>query len=615
LDNVFAIAGNPNSGKTTIFNQLTGLRQKVANYPGVTVEKVAGKVRVNGSECTLIDLPGTYSIHPRSPEEKIACEVLCGLRPDVPPPRGVICVVDGTNLERNLYLALQIRDIGLPMLLVLNMADEVNARGGKFDLQKLSQKLAVPVISTIGKKGVGLGEILRFLAKHGNGNGTREAIPLRVPPSTPSPQEVRSRYRATHEALATAQVQALSDSPLQRAIDHVVMHPVWGTLLFCIVVVVVFQSVFAWAKPLMDGIEAAFHWLGGQVQGHVGNPLLRSLLVDGVIAGVGSVLTFLPQIFILFFFIALLEDSGYMARAAFLMDKVMKRIGLQGKSFLPLLSSYACAIPGIMACRTIENKNDRIATMMIAPLMTCSARLPVYTLLIAAFVPQNKVLGNFLSLPTLVLLGLYGLGLAVAAVVAALLKSSVLKSKGSPFILELPPYRVPNARTVFNCMWNRSRLFVRRAGTVILGISLILWALASFPQTGNIQHSFAGMIGHFIEPAIRPLGFDWRIGIGLITSFAAREVIVSSLSTIYNVQGGDTGLTLVQTVRQQMTPLTAVSLMVFFALACQCMSTLAVVKRETNGWRWAIFLFTYMSALAYICSLVVYQGGRLLGFV
>ncbi len=613
MDKVFAIAGNPNSGKTTIFNQLTGLRQKVANYPGVTVEKVAGTVKVNGSEFTIVDLPGTYSIHPRSPEEKIACEVLCGLRPDVPVPRGVVCVVDSTNLERNLYLALQIRDIGLPMLLVLNMADEMSARGGKIDLAKLSKELGVPVVSTVGTRGLGLEDIRRFLAQHGNsGNGS--SSPLNIPPAIPDAEEVRNRYRRTHQALIAAQVRALGDSRLQKAVDDVVTHPVWGTALFFSIVVIVFQSVFAWARPLMEGIEAVFAWLSGWIQTHVANILLRSLLVDGVIAGVGSVLTFLPQIFILFFFIAILEDSGYMARAAFLMDRVMKKFGLQGKSFLPLLSSYACAIPGIMACRTIENKNDRLATIMIAPLMTCSARLPVYTLLIAAFVPQTKVLGNLLSLPTLVLLGLYALGLGIAAIVAGVLKSSILKSKGMPFILELPPYRVPNARTVFNTMWNRSRLFVRRAGTVILGISLLLWTLASFPHTGDIHNSFAGAIGHAIEPVIRPLGFDWRIGIGLITSLAAREVIVSTLSTIYNVQGGDTALTLVQTVRQQMTPLTAVSLMVFFALACQCMSTLAVVRRETNGWRWPIFLFSYMSVLAYVCSLIVYQGGRLLGF-
>jgi ferrous iron transport protein B len=613
LDKFFAIAGNPNSGKTTIFNQLTGLRQKVANYPGVTVEKVAGTVRVNGSEFTVIDLPGTYSIHPRSPEEKIACEVLCGLRPDVPQPRGVVCVVDSTNLERNLYLALQIRDIGLPTLLVLNMADEMSARGGKIDLGKLSEELRVPVVSTVGTRGVGLEEIRKFLAHHGNG-AHAASVPLNIPPTIPDAEEVRKRYQRTRQALTAAEVRAVGDSRLRQVVDNVVTHPVWGTALFFAIVVVVFQSVFAWARPLMDGIERAFGWLGGSIQTHVGNTLLRSLLVDGVIAGVGSVLTFLPQIFILFFFIAILEDSGYMARAAFLMDRVMKKIGLQGKSFLPLLSSYACAIPGIMACRTIENKNDRLATMMIAPLMTCSARLPVYTLLIAAFVPQTKVLGNLLSLPTVVLLGLYALGLGVAAAVAGLLKSSVLKSQGAPFILELPPYRVPNARTVFNTMWSRSRLFVRRAGTVILGISLVLWTLASFPHTGDIHSSFAGTIGHAIEPVIRPLGFDWRIGIGLITSLAAREVIISSLSTIYNVQGADASVTLVQTVRQQMTPLTAVSLMVFFALACQCMSTLAVVRRETNSWRWPIFLFSYMFVLAYACSLMVYQGGRLLGF-
>ncbi|HEY2934759.1 MAG TPA: ferrous iron transport protein B [Acidobacteriota bacterium] len=612
MDKIFAIAGNPNSGKTTIFNHLTGLRQKVANYPGVTVEKVAGKVRLNGHDCTVIDLPGTYSVHPRSPEETIACEVLCGLRPEVPPPSGVVCVVDSTNLERNLYLALQIKEIGLPMLLVLNMADEMNARGGMIDRGKLSEQLGIPVVSSVGNRGVGLDEIRKFISQHSNGLSDRPA--LRIPPAIPNADEVRDRYRQTHQILAAARIQQLSDSKVQQAVDRVVMHPLWGTILFFVIVILVFQSIFSWSTPLRDGIAVGFANMGVWVKNHVSNVILRGLISDGVLAGVGSVLTFLPQIFTLFFFIALLEDSGYMARAAFLMDRVMKKIGLQGKSFLPLLSSYACAIPGIMACRTIENKNDRLATMMIAPLMTCSARLPVYTLLIAAFIPATPVLGSFMSLPTLALLGLYALGLGTAMLVAAVLKSSILKSKDTPFILEIPPYRLPNARTVFNTMWNRSRLFVRRAGTVILGISLVLWALASFPPNADINHSVAGKIGHLIEPAIRPLGFDWRIGIGLIASFAAREVIVSSLSTIYNVQLGDKGMSLVETVRQQMTPLTAVSLMVFFALACQCMSTLAVVRRETNGWRWPVFLFTYMTVLAYVCSLLVYQGGRLLGF-
>ncbi|MBI3940100.1 MAG: ferrous iron transport protein B [Acidobacteria bacterium] len=611
MDKVFAITGNPNSGKTTIFNQLTGLHQKVANYPGVTVEKVAGTVRVNGTQFTVIDLPGTYSIHPRSPEEKIACEILCGLRPDTPRLQGVVCVVDSTTLERNLYLALQIRELGLPMLLVLNMADEMKERGGAIDQQQLAAQLGVPVVSTVGNRGLGVSRIRDFLARQ----AALDHMPICVgiPSGRPDPPEVRDRYHRARQIVAASQTERLRKPGLQDTLDRIVTHPVLGTALFLAIVIVVFQSIFSWARPLMDGIQVLFLWLSGWVKAHVEVPLLRSLLADGVLAGVGSVLAFLPQIFILFLFIALLEDSGYMARAAFLMDRVMKKIGLQGKSFLPLLSSYACAIPGVMACRTIENKNDRLATMMIAPLMTCSARLPVYTLLIAAFIPQTRVVGNLISLPTLALLGLYGLGFGIAVMVASLLKSSVLKSQATPFILELPPFRLPSARTVFNTIWNRCRFFIRRAGTVILGISLLLWVLASFPNTGDIHSSAAGSIGRVIEPVIRPLGFDWRIGIGLITSFAAREVIVSSLSTIYHVQAGDTGLTLVETVRMQMTPLTAVSLMVFFALACQCISTLAVVKRETNGWRWPLFLFAYMSLLAYVCSLIVYQGGKALG--
>lgn len=612
MSSCFAIAGNPNSGKTTIFNQLTGLHQKVANYPGVTVEKVAGKVRVNGTQFTVVDLPGTYSIHPRSPEEKIACEVLCGLRPDMPGLRGVVCIVDSTALERNLYLALQVRDLGLPMLLVLNMSDEMKERGGSIDPDKLAAVMGVPVILAVGNKGIGIDRIRDFLA--GLAKTDRMPLSLGVPAGKPEAAEVRDRYRQAREILSASQVQPIRERRLHDNVDRWVTHPIAGTALFAAVVIVVFQSIFTWARPLMNSIQLFFLWLSGLVTAHVSNPLLRSMLTDGVLAGVGSVLSFLPQIFILFLFIALLEDSGYMARAAFLMDRVMKKIGLQGKSFLPLLSSYACAIPGIMACRTIENKNDRIATMMIAPLMTCSARLPVYTLLIAAFVPQTAVVGNLISLPTLVFLGLYALALLVAVIVAAVLKSSILKSSSTPFILELPPYRIPSPRSVLNTIWNRCRLFVRRAGTVILGISLLLWVLVNVPHPGDIHASLAGGVGRFIEPAIRPLGFDWRIGIGLITSLAAREVVVSTLSTIYHVQAGNSGLTLVETVRQQMTPLTGVSLMVFFVLACQCTSTLAVVKRETNGWRWPLFLFTYMSLLAYICSLITYQGGRMLGF-
>lgn len=601
-----AIAGNPNSGKTTIFNQLTGLRQKVANYPGVTVEKAAGILRVEGWDCTVVDLPGTYSVHPRSPEEKIACEVLCGLQPDLGPPCGVVCVVDSTNLERNLYLALQVREIGLPMLLVLNMADEVRERGGRIDCAKLEAQLGVPVVATVASRGHGLDEIRKFVAKHVRVE--RVPIVLSRPATTPDPSEVERKYSQSRSIVGSCQAGPLKENRIQELIDRAVTHGVSGTAIFLLVVALVFEAMFRGARPAMTLIQQALAWLSGAVSARVENPLLRSLAADGLISGVGSVLTFLPQIFVLFFFISVLEDSGYMARAAFLMDRLMSKAGLQGKSFLPLLSSYACAIPGIMACRTIENKNDRLATMMIAPLMTCSARLPVYALLIAAFVPPTPLLGGIVSLPSAVLFCLYGLGFGIAILVAKILKSSVLKSHDSGFVLELPPYRVPNACTVFSAVWNRSRMFLQRAGTVILAISLLLWTLATFPHPGDIRTSFAAQFGELMEPLLRPLGFDWRIGIGIISSFAAREVIVSSLATLYGVQGG-AGATLAESLRQEMTPLTAISLLVFFALACQCMSTLAVVRRETNGWRWPLFLFGYMSVLAYLLSLAVYQCG------
>jgi len=720
------LAGNPNAGKTTLFNTLTGLRQRVANYPGVTVERKEGTwaLVVQGTAtpppARVIDLPGLYSLDAASVDEKIARDVLTGKMPGLDAPDVIVAVVDATNLERNLYLTTQLLEYGRPLVVALTMVDLAQRRDIEIDAEQLSRSLGVPVITvvaaqrrgiealaaavikTAGNTGPGAGwslseaaeSELRSLAEE---EGAEEASGARhtavsdlygeeLPANTERRGAVeRARLRLAEadqkwwqepllaryewiERIAAECVHLKGEDKSSKAterIDHIVTHKLYGPIVLIAIMLLVFQTIFSWAALPMDLIDKGFGTLGNLVRGIMPAGLLTDLLVDGIIAGVGGVLVFLPQILLLFFFITILEDTGYMARAAFLMDRLMRGVGLHGKAFMPLLSSFACAIPGIMATRTIENPKDRFATIMIAPFMSCSARLPVYALLIAAFFSTQKVFG-IISVGALMIVSMYLLGIIVAVCVAWILKHTILKAPPPPLVLELPPYRVPNFLTLAQTIWSRGWLFVRRAGTVILAISIILWVLVTFPrsqapanqsplaaetaqqtqqgdqregeaasasnqnrqeseETGEqIRNSFAGRAGRFIEPVIAPLGFDWKMGIGLISSFAARETLVSTFSIVYNVgsdedEGSPSLIDAVRNARRPdgtpaWTPLVAVSMMVFFVLACQCMSTIAVVRRETNSWRWPLFMVGYMLVLAYIASLITFQGGRLLGF-
>ena len=645
-----ALAGNPNAGKTTLFNALTGLKQKVANYPGVTVERKIGVWDVAGNSARLIDLPGLYSLDTTSIDEKIAGDVLLGKIDGIARPDVVVAVVDATNLERNLYLVTQIVEYGIPVVIALTMIDVFEKQKHEIDIARLEKKLGVRVVAIDAKTGRGVEDLERQvsaardstpnvpIAFHGDVNDDTNA-------------KIFSRYKFISDAIQDSVRHNDRDAHrVSDKIDRVLTHKFFGLVILVAVLLLIFQTIFTWATVPMDLLDSGFGSLGDLVRSAMSAGVLTDLIVDGIIAGVGGILVFLPQILLLFLFISLLEDSGYMARAAFLMDRLMSRVGLHGKAFLPLISSFACAIPGIMATRTIEDQRDRFATIMIAPFMSCSARLPVYTLMIAAFFAGQTVLG-FISLGAVLMLAMYSLGILVAVVVAFILKRTVLKAPPPPFIMELPPYRMPNIRTVFTNMLERSWLFVKRAGTVILAISIILWALMYFPRTEvqsskfNIQgeeqlgtpnsepgtasgseqlrNSFAGKLGHVIEPVIAPLGFDWKIGVALIASFAAREVLVSTLSIIYNVgkEQDAQSQSLVSALHDEKkadgtpvwTPLTALTLMVFFVLAMQCMSTVAVVRRETNSWRWPIFMIVYMTGLAYLAAFLTYQGGKALG--
>jgi len=590
-----AIAGPPNSGKSTLFNRLTGLRQKVANYPGVTVEQRLGRARLeNGREVTLIDLPGIYSLAPRSEDEQVAHDILSGAMRDFPRPDAVLLILDSTNLSRQLMLAAPILGLGLPSMVVLNMADDLRSRGGEVDVEALSRQLGAPVALISAMRGEGLEPVYRFLGEMGAAPGPVE---LPVLDDVPRCREWAARIGQR------AAYQAPAPRLWTRRLDAVFLHPVWGPLIFGAVVVAVFQSIFSWARPLMEGVQSLVTRSGAWAGSLLPDSVLRSLLIEGVWSGVGSVLVFLPQILLLFLFIGILEDSGYLARAALIADRTMARVGLQGKSFIPLLSAYACAVPAILATRTIENKRDRIATILIAPLMTCSARLPVYTLVIAAFLPERPLVGPLLGTRAAAMLGLYLLGFLAAFGTARLLKSSVLKSERAPFVLEMPPYRRPAWRSLGLRLLDRSKVFLWRAGTVILGVAVVLWILAHLPlrdgKAPPIEQSFAGSLGRAIEPVIQPLGFNWKIGVGLVTSLAAREVIVGTLGAIYGMDPDARSLGLQRALRKDLTPAGAVALLVFFAFAMQCMSTVAVVRRETGGWKWPLIQFAYMGALAY----------------
>ena len=754
-----ALIGNPNTGKSTLFSALAGVRQRVGNYPGVTVEKKLGHMTHGGRSFTLVDLPGTYSLAPRSPDEMVAVDVLLGRRTDAPRPDAVVCIVDASNLQRNLYLVSQVLELGLPTILALNMIDVARERGLSIDVPRLARQLGVPVVEVQANRRLGVEQLrdematLRPPASHrgespfpepfqrevtrlmgqldathasptgaatdavGADNRAHDAGGKRAAhgDATPLPRYLverllldtfgyletevlahderglRGQIRASRERLAAAgcgvpAVEAMARyswvgrvlegvvaRPSQRPVtasdrlDRVLTHRVWGSLCFVLMMVVVFQSVFSWARLPMDGINVAVDRLSDALRGGLPEGALRSLLVDGVIRGVGGVLVFLPQIFILFFFIALLEDCGYMARAAYLMDKLMVRVGLSGKSFIPLLSSFACAIPGVMAARVIENRRDRLTTILIAPLMSCSARLPVYALLIAVFIPPRSYLWGLLKLQGLTLFAMYAVGIVTAMIVALLLKKTILRGPTPPFVMELPSYKWPSVATVVHRMLERGWSFVRRAGTLIVAVSIVIWASLYYPHNPAVEAPFAqqraalesrlsaaadddvqgkilerelsnldnqiagayqrqsilGRLGQWIEPAVRPLGWDWRIGCAVIASFPAREVVVATLGIIYNlgkdvdVKAEDAGglasalrqATWEGTDRPVFNVPVALSIMVFFSLCAQCAATLVVIRRETNSWRWPAFTFVYMTTLAYFGAMATYQLG------
>jgi len=604
------LLGSPNSGKTTLFNALTGLRAKVGNYPGVTVERREGETQVDGRSVVVIDLPGTYSLTPISPDEAMVTQVIEGRVEGVEPPDGLVVTVDACTLDRSLLLVAQALRLDKPCCLVVTMVDELRARGGHLDLHRLSDALGIPVVGVIGHRGLGLEPLRQLL-------GQPEAWSR--PPILP-PEEPAERAGWVASVLETVLHERPGRSRTTDAVDRIVLHPLAGTLLFATVMVLFFQLIFAWAQPAMDLIDGAVATSVGWLHATLPPGLLTDLLADGVLAGVGAVIIFLPQIVLLFTLLYLLDDLGYMARAAFVVDRVMGRVGLEGRAFVSLLSSYACAVPGIMATRTIPSPRKRLVTILVSPLMTCSARLPVYALLIATFVPATSVWGP-LGLQGLVLLGLYLLGATTALLAAAVLNRTLRAGGDIPFTLELPPYRVPPLRLVVSQVWGSASAFVRRAGTIILAVSIVLWFLLSFPRSDlppglspdeasrySLEHSAAGTLGRFVEPAIAPLGFDWKIGVGLVASLAAREVIVATLAQVYAV-GEEDAVSLRQAIRGDpvFDPPTVAALLVFFVFALQCMSTLAVMRRETNSWRWPAFAFTYMLILAYATSFATHR--------
>lgn len=595
-----AVIGPPNAGKTTLFNRLTGLRQKVANFPGVTVEQHTGIAELpDGRQIQLIDLPGVYSLQPRSEDEQVARDVLTGQRADTPKPEAVLLVLDSTNLGRHLMLAAPILALGLPTLVILNMADDLRNRGGKLDLAALSAELGAPVALVSARQGEGVGQVFDFLAG---------VMPKPAPKELPVLQDVPKCRAWAGKVSGQAAYRPPIPPKWTRRLDRVFLHPVLGPAIFIAVVVLVFQTIFAVADPSKDLIDRFLDLSGNWIAQVLPASAFRSLLIEGVWKGVGSVIAFLPQILCLFLFIGILEDSGYLARAALIADRTMARVGLQGKSFIPLLSAYACAVPAIMSTRTIENKRDRIATILIAPFMTCSARFPVYALIIAAFIPNRRLVGVFLSTQTAAMIGLYILGFAMAVVTAKVLKSSVLKSGRTPFLLEMPSYRWPTLQSLGLRLLDRGKVFLRKAGTVILLVTVVLWALAHVPthngHAPEIADSLAGTVGRTIEPVIKPLGFNWKIGIGLVSALAARETIIATLGTIYGMDPETQQQGLQSALHQDLTPGGAVALLVFFAFAMQCISTIAVVRRETGGWKWPAFQFAYMSAVAYVGAFI-----------
>jgi ferrous iron transport protein B len=605
-----ALVGNPNSGKTALFNALTGSRQKVANYAGVTVERKEGVLTTAGGRTLrILDLPGTYSLRARSPDEAVTRDAILGRLAGEAAPDVLICVADATNLRLVLRLALELKQVGRPFVLALNMFDIAQRQGLRIDLEKLGAELGAPIVTTVATRKRGLDELvaqaetLTFTHAGAHASTWRE----------PDAAEIRAAHAEAQRIFKACVKPPERPDTITGKIDDVLLNPAAGLLILGVLLFVMFQAVFTWAEPLMGLIEAGFAGLSAMVAAVLPDGLLQSLITDGLIAGVGSVLVFLPQIVILFFFILLLEDSGYMARAAFLMDKIMGGAGLHGRAFIPLLSSFACAIPGIMSTRVIDNKHDRLTTILVAPLMTCSARIPVYTLIIAAFIPHTTVWG-FLSLPGLVMFGLYASGIVSALAVSFVIRRVFWRGTVEPFMMELPTYRWPEPRNVLMNLWTRARIFISRAGRIILPLMVLVWVLSTFPYppegaTGPaIDYSFAGRIGHFIAPIMAPIGFNWQMTVALIPGFAAREVAVAALGTVYAVGGDDeAGTALGGLLAKQWSLATALSFLAWYVFAPQCAATLGVVKRETNGWTWPTVMFLYMTGLAYLASFATYH--------
>ncbi|MDQ0462927.1 ferrous iron transport protein B [Caulobacter ginsengisoli] len=610
-----ALVGNPNSGKTALFNALTGSRQKVANYAGVTVERKEGHLTTpEGRTISVLDLPGTYSLRARSPDEMVTRDAVLGRLAGETPPDVVVCVADATNLRLVLRLILELKQVGRPLVLALNMFDIAQRQGLRIDIEGLSREIGAPIVTTVATRKRGIEELVAKvdeLARSGVLNG----------PQTwrePDAGEIRSAHREAQRIMKAHVLPPERPDTWTAKIDSVLLHPVWGLVILTAIMFVMFQAVFTWATPVADLIDAGFAWLATTVGQILPPGLLTDLLTNGIISGVGSVLVFLPQILILFFFIIMLEDTGYMARAAFLLDRIMGGAGLHGRAFIPLLSSVACAIPGIMSTRVIDNKRDRLTTILVAPLMTCSARIPVYTLIIGAFIPHVKVWGLF-NLPGLVMFGLYAAGIVSALVVAFVIRTFFWRGLVEPFLMELPAYKTPDPANIARNLWQRANIFLNRAGRIILPLMVLVWFLSTFPYppagaTGPaIDYSFAGMIGHFIQPIFAPIGFSWQMTVALIPGMAAREVAVAALGTVYAVGGEADPGALSATLAHQWSLASGLAFLAWYIFAPQCAATLGVVKRETNSWKWPAIMFGYMVALAYLAAFVTYQVAHALG--
>ncbi|HEL3815434.1 TPA: ferrous iron transporter B [Stenotrophomonas maltophilia] len=607
-----ALVGNPNSGKTALFNQLTGSRQKVANYTGVTVERKEGRLRApSGREFAVLDLPGAYSLQPASLDEAITRDLCRGFYPGEAAPDVLLCVIDATNLRLHLRFALELRELGKPMVVALNMVDAAQRRGIQVDVAALERELGVPVVETVAVRKQGAKALVERL----------DAMVPHLDAPVPGPEGGIDYHAKVRQILSVAVRMPARTAKIDDALDRWLLHPVFGLVSLAVVMFLIFQAVYAWATPLMDAIEAGFAWLGAFVGSVLPEGPLASLLTDGIIAGVGGVVVFLPQILILFFFILVLEESGYLPRAAFLLDRMMAAAGLSGRSFIPLLSSFACAVPGIMSTRSIQDPRDRLATILVAPLMTCSARLPVYALLIGAFIPQKTVWGVF-NQQGLVLFGLYAAGILSALAMSWIMKKWRRDKSEHPLMLELPSYRLPHVRDLAVGLYERGMIFLKRVGGIILALTILLWVLLSFPAAPvgatmpAIDYSYAGQIGHAMAVFFAPLGFNWQICIALIPGLAAREVAVSSLATVYALSAADD-----DAASQALTPLisdgwslaTALSLLVWYIYAPMCISTLATIKRETNSWKTMAFSAFYLFAAAYVAALITYQVTRALG--